>query len=270
MAIKLTGSGGSIKFSGTGGSLSIRASGGGGGGGGSPSMTGLKSWWRADDITVSDGSAITTWPEHQGNGNDLSAVTYAGGPTPLFIASEPIFNGQPAVSLVETAGLRKVLPSGFGSGNAEFTVYMVLKIDPNYSTSIFPISWGDPTICQDVSFRVDTYPGQSYWGTTFSCGSSFMQIPTTIGNACIIAMRCAGAAGSNILELDGTAIASNGGVPNVESPVTAISLGGRGPNYGSYNFNGLVAEVLYYDDVQTAEEITATYSYLSSRYGISI
>ena len=78
MAIKLTGSGGSIKFSGTGGSLKVSSSGGGGGGGGGGVVAvGLVMYLDAGNPASYPGSG-TTWTDLSGQGNNATLIN---GPT---------------------------------------------------------------------------------------------------------------------------------------------------------------------------------------------
>jgi hypothetical protein len=259
----------------SGGSLNILSGGsliiGGGGGGGSPSLVNLQSWWRADDISVADGAPISVWPEHQGNGNDLSVLTYEGGPSHTFVASAPSLNGQPAVNMASGSGLRKALPTGMGTGSAPFTLYLVMKVN-DIPGNYFPATLGDPSVCQEAQMRLNNYGSSKYLEIALSCGSSFLQRETTIpGNSSIVAMRNSSAiGGNNSLEVNGTSIGSNGGVPNVSDPMTQFAIGGYGSAAANYAMSGLISEVLYYTSAQTAEEITATYNYLSTKYGIAI
>ena len=62
MAIRTTGSGGSIKLTGTGGGLKIISS--GGGGGILPNtLPGLVAWYKADSLVLSNGASVTYWQD---------------------------------------------------------------------------------------------------------------------------------------------------------------------------------------------------------------
>lgn len=108
-----------------------------------PSLVGLQAWWRADDIALANGAPVVTWIDRTANGNDLTVP--AGGVSPTYITSDPLFNGQAAVNFTILSGFRKALPVGFGSGSAALAAYMVLKFDPDPSlgfNTIIIMGWG--------------------------------------------------------------------------------------------------------------------------------
>jgi hypothetical protein len=236
-----------------------------------PSLVGLQAWWRADDIALANGAPVVTWIDRTANGNDLTVP--AGGVSPTYITSDPLFNGQAAVNFTILSGFRKALPVGFGSGSAALAAYMVLKFDPDPSlgfNTIFIMGWGDPTIPESLAFRADV-PGQP-WGTQTNSTSWFAN--PIYGTTLVAAFRNAAGAGWNSSSFEINNVVSGplfpvGGAPvNVSTPVAEVTIGGRFANFGNYIFSGQIAEVLYYDTEQTPAERAATYSYLQTRYAI--
>jgi hypothetical protein len=144
MAIRTSGSGGSIKFSGTGGSLTISSSGGGGGGGSLPLMTNISAWYDAEDIMQADDSDITSWADKSGNGNNLS-YHYAGGGFswyPRLDTTGTYFNGKKSVKFDHVRGGDPTYPQGFSmyfagdpatgnipTGSDPVSMYAVFKTD---------------------------------------------------------------------------------------------------------------------------------------------
>lgn len=284
MAIVTRGSGGSIKLTGTGGGIRMTSSGGGGGGGGSPPMTMLGAWFRADDAGSTNEAEVTSWADRSASGDTLTVPESKGAPT--YLSSVAAFNNQPAVSFSSTgpAGLyhgsylQKSSPAAYLSGDSSFTIYAVLSVDNHTGfNDIFSYgAGGNPPGEGRIMLAHRMYFGTPQIGLQAGVdgqplGGLFYN--HTHSTAKIVEIRLAQGAtigsafqATNGVEASYTPWQSGdyqSTVPYVASPVGAVIMG-RGV------FDGKIAEIIYYKKEHSSEERSATLSYLSSRYGISI
>ncbi len=267
MAIRTSGSGGSIKLTGTGGGMRITSS----GGGGSPPMTMLGAWYRADDLNQADGSSVSTWADRSGNGADLVAISGISQPT--LIASSPAFNGQKAIDLNGSQQLQRLLPPGYQGSDSAFSAYIVAQ--PANAGSLYAFCWGQPFGTGDnVALAWFTYLGNRAFTTTDSAvmGSPVFSATSNPQIVSVFNGQAQDIATSETL-IDGAIPATLGpgepGVLSIPVPVAEVRLGSHFGN-GSTVFTGQIAEIIYYKKKHDSSERAATLSYLSSRYGISI
>lgn len=235
-----------------------------------PSLVGLRSWWRADDIAVADGAPVVTWNEHTGNGNDLTVP--AGANSPTFRAADPNFNGLPVVEFVPTQALAKANPVGFASGASALTAYLVIRVPsiPNDTAAFF---WGGFNAQVAIDFTLRGLAQIPAWGTV-SFVSDYYSTLFTPNTTCVLAVRCAAGAtwDNSSFEVNNVFVASSApvfaGPAQVSNPVQTVALSINPNGALIYQLNARIAEVLYYDTDQTPAERAATYSYLQAKYGI--
>jgi hypothetical protein len=287
MAIVSKGSGGSIKFTGTGGGISITSSGGGGGGGGggSPPMTMLGAWFRADDAGSSNGAAVNSWADRSASGDVLTVPGGFGLPMqpPTYQSSVAAFNNQPAVSFVSpfTAGtvgsqggsyLAMSSPAAYLAGDSALTIYAVISVDNYFGDAKRIFTYGTLGTYQQRSMI--SLAATNRWDTKrlgLDVGYGFMTYDFPIPSAAkIVEIRLAQGASSitdAFQAVNGVSQtitdAFNTGGPAIPSPVDQVTM-------GNGDFDGKIAEIIYYKKEHSSEERAATLSYLSSRYGISV
>ena len=280
MAIVSKGSGGSIRFTGTGGGIHIASSGGGAGGGGGggptdPSLTSLMAWYRADDIGLSNGGSVTGWVDRQGP----SDLTRALNGNAIYNASNSDFNNRPTVNF--DAGQKQLdtydnASFDFGPQLAGNTIIVVVK--PTYSPifgfeRIIEVEGAYPNFGQGYSIYQGNFGGASIFSQG---GSSSGRITKTVepNKALILYLsyEYGTIATQNTLQIFGgvSIYQESQSYPGIgTSPEMSIAPAGR-LIVGGASPGANIAEILYYNAVQGAQEKTDTIAYLASRYGISV
>ena len=270
MAIKVSGSGGSVKFSGSGGGLKVQSSGGGGGGGFDPSSLGnLSSWFKADALGLSNGATVTSWADSAG-GNTLDGY----GGTPIYNASDAEFGNMPSVSFNGSSFLYKNSPSGLPSGAAAFSIYAVAYPDNVHFDVMNIFGWGSNTSRGRIV--VSTLPswagGPAYW-PNYNTGDVVVKKNATFGPpAVVISLSLPADTGISSAELYVNDQA--GVVLNSDSALSigtaSLAIGSTPANLGERNFYGKFAEGLIYSEKHDNTKRLQVTQYLASKYGISI
>jgi len=248
-----------------------------------PAANGLKAWFKADTLGLSDGSAVSAWADSSGNGNDLSQSNAAQQP----IFKTNALNGIAAVRFNGTlGGVHSFLTSSDNASLAstEFSIFIVMS------------SHGDQPMWGSVAYMAPT----SSWdnnGVSVGWMENYM---STSHNMCFPGVPVSSSLGhqdqdsatwwhsweSGVMEFDLGSQASdimsyrNGVASNKTVNLTGepgdftaasrgIALGGR-PDYSGSDFAGYVCEVLIYDHKVSQEERYQTGTYLGGKYGIDV
>ena len=98
---------------------------GGGGGGGSDDLTGISLRYVADDVTGSDGSSVSTWPDSSGNSHNATQANGANQP----VIKVNVVNGHRAVQFDGVNDVMQVTslsPTVIGSATAT-AIFIVIK-----------------------------------------------------------------------------------------------------------------------------------------------
>lgn len=243
-----------------------------------PPTANLIGHWDASALVgLSNGDPITVWEDLSPQGNDL-VTTKGGTEWPLYIASDPNLNNQPAASFVGFKSIWKdtanLAVPGMPGGNAAVTTYTV-AYGPAQS-GFYIWYWGgryfgDPG--RIVSAKIESSDvivpdnlNQRWGGLASTAGSPFVA-------------AWAHTAGDDVanspLYLDGTTgpsvLASIPGPLNM-SPTPAangVYFGVTDVNGGPVdNFSGVIAEVLVYNDTHTPATIAQVTAYLMNKWGI--
>lgn len=270
MAIKLTGSGGSIKFTGTGGGIKITSS----EGGFNPSALGnLSAWYKADALAFSNGDTVTTFVDSSGTGNDL--INYVG--TPLYNSADAQFGGKPSISLNGSSFLYKEYAANLPQGNNEFTVYVV-----GYASSNTFFGIGGNSNYAGVRLSFVSGGGDTYYvdycnmtGAGPANGSNSSPVILSLSKANAVLSPDAIFYGNNVLGTPGGQggyglnLPPQNGVGGITPAYVTI---GCIPGYPYQYANGVgkFAEALVYTvqhDNATRLQVT---QYLANKYNISI
>lgn len=224
---------------------------------------GLQLWLKADAITgLSDGAAVTNWPDASGLTNDVAQSTAAN--QPLYTASA--LNGKPVVRF-DGADDRLERSDALGfTNNPAMTVIVVAQVDTLGALKRMvclgeDVSTGGRTIgfCADTSTRYNN--GNKVWSN-----NSFL------GGFKIGAWLCA----ENETYED-TAFYQDGVGPITKTTggaVTTKTLSdeklriGAKVGQNSEFFDGDIAEILIYDRVLTIVELESIGAHLEEKYGL--
>jgi hypothetical protein len=198
----------------------------------------LLGWYAADQLAgLSDGDGVATWPDLSGNGNTLTASAAGGSVEPVYVTG--VINGFPVVRF----DLNSFLTATVGSLTAQpVSAYFILN-NPGGGR------WG--------SFGTGIRFGQGnaalfYSGGGFSGGT----LPSGLSR---VGMVVNGA--SSVIRANGAVTTGNG---SGNGPGQEICVGSEGDNAQQYQ--GDIAEVMFYGTALTAQELEALDGYAYDKY----
>lgn len=223
------------------------------------SISGLKLWLDASQITgLNDGDALGTWPDLSGNGNDV--IQGAASKRPLYKAG--ILNGKP---VVRYDGVDDAL------ANAGFTDLAGAPSASLFTVKVQPASVGVlVALYSGCGFGTFNIANTKYWRVDNSCDVTGTPNWTAWHYESLI-FDGSQAGDSNRAKFRHNA-----------SPVT-VSYGGAVPanlqlgngvfvgaldDLGGLSWNGDIAEVLLYSTPISGANLTAVESYLAAKYAL--
>ena len=229
---------------------------------------GLTAWLKGDDIPGSDGDAIATWPDASGNHFDAAQAT--PGLQPVLKKGVNGINGHAAAQVVAPTGtadsyLQGTIDFGGSTTTTGMTAIYVVHTSPTPTFNPQPIyatvaSLGDGGFdlfgCgSDVSFGAGWSDGGFNFGDGVTDGLAANQ-----GRYGIFVFDPAGT---------WTCYGVNSGTSPGDPAFTSGNFRIGYADYGGSQFDGLIAEVIYYNRALTPTEIATVQAYISTKYGIS-
>jgi hypothetical protein len=233
------------------------------GGAGSATAASLLDVWRADDLNLNDGDAVTTW-----NSASNRSATAVFGETPSLR-----FNGTPGgTRVVRFSGSHRLsVANSPAGGRTSFSVAVVFKatgVGANNSAQW----WGktglvdaeEPGVVSDWG-TVITETGAVGVGTgnpdntTYSPGASLVD-----GNFHVAVFTWG--SGSQSVYLNDRAAMTQGGVSTAARNGAGISIGGIRTGEANRRFIGDIAEIRFYDAALSGVEATNVISQLRDTY----
>lgn len=205
-------------------------------------IAGLKLWLKASTINLTDGTAVSSWADSSGLGNNVSQATGAQQP----IYKTGIVNGKP---IVRFDGVNDLL-SGSDLGLSQpFTVCCVVKAS---SGGIFQdiVDQGVPSATVHNSNNFAMYAGNTVDGSTNIIGA----FHTFIG-----------------IYNGASSTGYTNGNSDISGDVGAFNTSGLtiGNNAGATSsFTGDIAEVLIYNSALSSTNRSNIQSYLKTTYGL--
>lgn len=211
-------------------------------------IPGLKVWVKADAITgLSDGDTVNTWSDSSGNSNDF----IRGAGTPMYKTN--IVNGLPAVMITSALGGKMTTPN-FGAAQPD-TIFIVFQRTTDGSAMCLYDGLGQFTQLlynSSGSGSIAMFADNNLAGTTVATG--VWAVFSSIFNG---ASSVTYSNGQSIIT--GDVGASNGG---------GMTIGETGG--GSFNTDGVIAEILYYNSSLSTTNRQAVEDYLGTKYAITI
>ena len=241
------------------------------GGVGDESNVGM--WFKADDLSGTDGSTVPTWADASGNGNDATQGT--AGREPLFYNTSSM-NNMPIVR--------------FDGGNDEMTVADADILDNTDGLTLIvalrPANLdGSPRGILGKRLNSGTAAGYSY--TWFFFTSNYLNIdidtqndrfntnPTAYGNATnyILSLiydgTLAAANRANIYEEETNVVTASESSASIPNGGTVLTLGALNASYGTY-LGADYGDVIQMNvAINNAERIIIN-NYLSAKYNIAL
>ena len=245
-------------------------------------VSGNQVWLKADALTSTDGTKITSWTDSSSNANHAIQANSSWAPT----YKTNIINGKPVLRFTATSYNWLTLKNNINPTPASHTVFAVMSV-ANYKTNTYLFggiagsyngsSWG--ILKLNATAGCEGAPvygfgdGSSYQLPTSYCnamGKDHMLFP---GNNQFIVLTYKYTTGSV-----SPAIYSNGvriGVPAANSTITSVtstamnfSLGRTGAYDGEYT-NEDIAEFLIYDTALSDTNQAKIEGYLMTKYGFT-
>jgi hypothetical protein len=234
----------------------------------------LLSWYRADTIETS-GLNVLTFYDKTGNGRNLS--NYASS-TPKYIASDPIYNGQPSINFLDLqcsmSGTVWNLGNQDGIGYTYFFVYSPFDWLHGGGQTVYDFSVDKTTVRQCASFyregglavTIDgnvaynfpgTIPFKSFW-------------PQENVSTCLTVADNTGSWRRSSVWITGTLVINDSNTLSSSRP----NYLGIGSNFTTffgnpvYPFSGSFAEIIICSGTLPMSGVNAIHNYIGRRYNI--
>lgn len=224
------------------------------------SITNLYLWLDSTDtatFTYSSGSVVSAWNDKSGNSYNATQST---------VANQPSRVTSPSIG-VDFDGSNDVLISSASFNGSAFTTFIVAR-DYNAGATIIGAGSGG-----DDLYWPYTQTTSLYWqiGTAFGLNSS-ITYPAGLSS---LEVRYDGAGSTNADKMKGRFNGSEITLTFTGTMPTTISRSGATTSIGAYNntpilaFSGIVSEIISYNKVLNATELTQVRDYLSTKWSIT-
>lgn len=242
------------------------------GGVGSTSTNGL--WLKAEDVNQSNNSAVSSWSDASGNGNDAAQATTDDQPK-YYTTSD--LNGMPVVRLDGTDDQLFVSDADILDGTSGITYLAVIR--PNNLNN-------QPRGILGKRFTYNSNP-EDYAYTWFMHTSQYLNVdintandrynssPTTFSNATnyLLSFQFDGSLTSSLR----STMYSGGALIKTSSETSTamlsstedLTIGALNKDYGTY-LGADYAEVIHYNYALNAAEQTIVNNYLSAKYDVTL
>lgn len=213
-------------------------------------VSGLLRWWKADSLALSNGAEVLSWTDSSANHDDATGST---GSVPLFKTNQ--LNGKPALDF---AGGDKTLAhtlSRAGGTNTTFAfVAKYLAAVPAAAEFIFGAGDYYLQLGSDSGINPDAAAILNSGSAGANFGEGFRLFLATVNSA-----------GSAVAYRDGTQVdAQNIGTDAIGASLAISDLPDGAP------FVGMLAELLAYDSVLSADNQLRLTAYLKQKYGFAL
>lgn len=218
-------------------------------------------WLDADQLPLSNGSSVSSWTDISGKGNHANQVTDTKKPN--FLSNQ--INGKSVIN--------------FNSSLKQFLQTNAISALNTNNQTVFIVSEGS------ASSHVGFLCGSSYSTSVQYCGiyREYNNIKTfTRNNLNVVkSVLFSNSSNYNILNSvwDGSIISayrnqtflgSNNGANGSPVGHSKFVIGADPSNVGRYNFNGKIAEIIFYSTLLNNAEAIIVNNYLSAKYNINI
>lgn len=234
-------------------------------------VTGLTVWLKADAGITKDGSnLVSDWTDQSGNGNNFSQST--AGNKPVYTAS-----AQNSLPTIVFDGSNDYLTTAASVTLGTYTLFAVVS-RPTWAASSYGGLWGHNFASNGSAGRAVGVTGGALnsWQNNefFSCGNGYNLTPgpyafgpigTMTNNSYHMISVGLGSADS-FLRKDGASIVRVSNNAAVTSSSTRMSLGTWYLAATSDFWGGGIAEVLIYNSVLSATNITSIENYLKTKW----
>lgn len=211
----------------------------------------LAAWFKADSITLSDGSDVLRWSNSSGSGG--SAVGTAGT-TGVYRAS--LINGLPAVDF---DGANDWMNATAFLTHGEQTVFAVIRLDAFGATQMVRGTAGGGGISMDINESGQLalgVSGQAHTVTSAALSTGVWYVVSGAASSVLDWMRVRVNGAQTQATWTGSATTARG----CRISNDTANAGGK--------MNGQIAELFWYTDIRSDAEILALEDYLATKYGL--
>jgi hypothetical protein len=212
------------------------------------SITGLRTWLKADGLSLSDNDNVTSWADASGNSNNYSGSSVF----PVFKTN--IINGKPVVRFNGTQA-QFTGPGNFLSANP----YTLLAVFSCASFSSYRALFSVYTSDTD-GMELFTFPSGNVYGGNWDGQTSFGGLSANTFYA--VSLTSNGSATQ--LYNANSAV----GTPGITRFSTFSAVPRLGSRNGNFIFSGDIAELLIYNSALGSTDRASLQSYFTSKYGI--
>lgn len=221
-------------------------------------VTGLVNRWRASDLALANGAAVSTWAAATGGASWTQAT---GAAQPTFVTG--VANGQPVVRFDGTSSYMTATVSAISQPYTAIVIYKALTV-PTTNGVIMQLLDGG-TVGTTTGFQL------VYGNSGGPISDAWAGADTLGGTPNTTAFRVYGASfngASSAVWMDGTAVvpAQNAG-PNATGTAWAI---GRQAASAARFANIDIAEILIYNRAMVAADWSVVDSYAQDTYGVTV
>lgn len=211
-----------------------------------PAVSGLVGWWKADSLSQSNGSGVSSWPDSSGHGQTLVQAT--GSLQPLFTTN--VINGLPALRFDGTDDKLVATASSY----TQPTHWFIVTKAADATQYLQWVHSGQEIMRRDTDLRVESYSGISASNATMTHdGSAWDYFSIEFNGASTMGYRIGnvnyppwGDAGSN-------------------ATGTTLTVGNHA-SVSARAFHGDIAEIIVYNRALTSSERESVFTYLKNKY----
>lgn len=206
------------------------------------SISGLKVWFDANQLNLADSTLVSTWTDSSGNGNNATA---AGGNRPTYKVN--IKNSKPAVQF---SGTNLMTTAAFGAALSQPSTVFLVGQAAGASTFMDGIIAGSRHL---LDFNTGT--------TVRALAGSGITSNATVAQFNYFTVIFNGASSSLQVNAN-TAVSGDTGA----NTLTGVTLGANFTPTAS--LNGYIGEVLIYNALLSAAQITQVQNYIKAKWGL--
>lgn len=224
------------------------------------SINNLIGWWKADTGVNTSGSLVDSWND-QATSNNIGTFSFISGNKATYNASGFGTNSKPYISLAynDSVSLYRSANNWVTSAS---TMYIVGQFT-NYPTGAYYRYMESANGYGSGFIMLGESAGNLQTNLGFTSSLTASVEPVTGTPFC---MRVVWDTSTNNIRLDNGAEANTGSVLGSQADAKLCLFNLNGSNYGS---GWDVAEIIIYNRVLTAGELTDLNTYITTKYGIS-
>lgn len=240
-------------------------------------IAGCNLWLDANQLGLSDGTAVTTWTDESSHATNFLAVSTG----PIFHTN--IINGKPAVEFSNTTAANMYIVGSSnstdfnndqGTGGLPATLFVVMQPLVNgssqnsYSVIVGNTGSGSTPF---PGMRICAKLSGNNWGTFTGADLSSGNALVSGTPALLELSALGGASPATTLYQRGVQVANNTSLDNGLIGTTPVSnAGGLGYDSGTTGrtFNGYIAEVVCYNVILSSANRVLVENYLIAKYGL--